>query len=72
MNNALLEFAISQGIWTALSFLLIYYIIKTQEKRDTIQDSREENYQAIILNLSQNFKIIHSDIEALKKHLIKE
>lgn len=36
------------------------------KKKDTIQDSRKENYQAIILNLSQNFKIIHSDIENLK------
>lgn len=71
MNNAILEVIISQGIWTLLSFFLIYYIIKNQEKRDLIQDKRESNYQHIISELSTKFEIIHSDIQEIKKSLNK-
>lgn len=71
MNNAILEVIISQGIWTLLSFLLIYYIIKSQEKRDLIQDKRESNYQNIISKLSNKFELIHSEIQEIKNNLNK-
>ena len=32
--DKLLESALSQGIWAALSVVLIFYILKQQEKRD--------------------------------------
>lgn len=58
LENELLKLASSQGIWAALSVALIFYILKAQEKRDTKQEEREKNYQAIIQQLTQEFNII--------------
>lgn len=69
MFNELLELIISQGIWTFLSFILIYYIFNTQEKRDLKQDNREIKYQEIISELSKRFDLIHLDIQEIKKTL---
>jgi len=60
MGNDLLKLASSQGIWAALSFALIFYIIKTQEKRDLVQAEREQKYQEIINTLTNEFNIIKS------------
>ena len=58
METDLLKLAMSQGIWAALSVVLIYYILKTQEKRDLKQELREKNYQKIILKLTKEFELI--------------
>lgn len=57
MENQLLEIAASQGIWASLSIALIFYVLKAQERRDTNQESREEGYQKIILELTENLEI---------------
>lgn len=64
--DKIIDLASSQGIWTLLSFLLMYYIIKVQEKRDSIQNEREIKYQEIISALTDKFNVIHSDIVELK------
>lgn len=70
MEKELLELASSQGIWAALSVALIFYILKTQEKRDIKQEEREINYQDIISNLTNKLDVI----EDVKKNVedIKE
>lgn len=70
MSSALAEIIFSQGIWTILSFLLIFYILKTQEKREKVQDIRENNYQKIISELSNKFEIIHNDIQEIKTRVL--
>ena len=45
MTEQIIEAALSQGIWTALSFILLFYIIRTQEKRakeSTVRTCRTE------------------------------
>ena len=37
MNNDLLSFFVGDGIWALLSGILIFYILKAQEKRDDRQ-----------------------------------
>ena len=49
MSDEIIQIVSSQGVWALLSFFLIYYIVKAQEKRDEKQDEREKNYQALIL-----------------------
>lgn len=53
MNNDLLSFFVGDGIWALLSGILIFYILKAQEKRDDRQDARDIQYQTIISNLSE-------------------
>lgn len=69
MSNSLFEVVLSQGIWTILSFFLIFYIIKNQERRDKIQEKRETKYQQIISELNQNFELIHTNIQEIKNNL---
>ncbi len=74
MNEKVVELAATQGIWALLSIILIFYILKAQEKRDSKQEEREKNYQLIISNLSENFKFfegIKEDIAEIKNFLIK-
>ncbi len=74
MNEKIIEFAATQGVWALLSVALIFYILKTQEKRDNTQEEREKNYQIIINNLSEKFNFFESikdDIAEIKNILIK-
>lgn len=68
------KLASSQGIWSALSVGLIFYILKTQEKRDIKQEEREKSYQHIISKLTQKFNIVEvikKDVEEIKEYISK-
>lgn len=74
MEEPLYELAKTQGIWALLSIVLIFYILKAQEKRDTRQEERESSYQAIISGLSEKLNIVEdikNDISEIKKSLKK-
>jgi len=69
MEEKLLEMAATQGIWALLSIALIFYILKTQEKRDLRQEERENSYRNIIETLSDKLNVIDdikSDINEIK------
>jgi hypothetical protein len=54
--------------------ILIFYILKAQEKRDLKQDEREKNYQNIISSLTEKFYIIEeikTDVEEIKENILK-
>lgn len=42
MYDDLIKVAMTQGIWTLLSCVLIVYILKAQETRDLKQEEREK------------------------------
>ena len=68
----LFELAATQGIWAALSVVLIFYILKQQEKRDISQDQRERKYQDVIANLTGNLNVVQEvkkDVEDIKEYL---
>lgn len=69
MSDEMIQIVSSQGVWALLSFFLIYYIVKAQEKRDEKQDEREKNYQALISELTEKFDLIHSDVSEIKNKL---
>ncbi|WP_195245650.1 BhlA/UviB family holin-like peptide [Clostridium celatum] len=71
MSETVVNAALEQGIWVLLSFLLISYILKAQEKRDIKQDEREKNYQNIITQLTTKFEDIYSEIRDIKDILKK-
>lgn len=74
MESKILELAATQGVWSALSVGLIYYILKNQEKRDLRQEERESKYQRIISNLSEKFNVVEDvkkDVEEIKTILEK-
>ena len=75
MENEIMKIAASQGIWAALSIVLILYILKAQEKRDLKQEEREEKYQTIISNLSEKFSImekVKNDVKEIKDFVFKK
>ena len=75
MENELFKIASTQGIWAALSVILVFYILKTQEKRDDKQDQREKNYQDIISKLTEKFNIVENvkkDIVEIKEYIFKK
>ena len=70
-----MEIASSQGIWTALTVGLIFYILKNQEKRDLRQEDREKKYQDIISNLTDKFNLVEEvkkDVEEIKDYVFKK
>lgn len=54
-----------EGVWAILSLILIFYIIKNQEKRDERQDERDEKYQNTISALAKALQ----DMNEIKKIL---
>ena len=74
MEATMIDAAITQSIWAALSLVLIFYILKKQEQRDNVQFAREEKYQTIITNLSDKLNMVQElreDVKEIKK-MIKE
>jgi len=70
--DKLIESALSQGIWAALSVVLIFYILKQQEKRDLRQEEREGNYHKVISKLTDKLNIVEEvkrDVEEIKLRL---
>lgn len=57
MESDIIKMASTQGIWAVITVFLIFYILKSQEKRDAKQDEREDNYQNIISKLTEKFNI---------------
>ena len=41
MESQILDAALSQGIWAVLFVALLFYILRSQEKRDEKQEERE-------------------------------
>ncbi len=60
-----IEYFAPEGVWAILSLILIFYIIKNQEKRDERQDERDEKYQNTISALAKALQ----DMNEIKKIL---
>ncbi|WP_271809090.1 BhlA/UviB family holin-like peptide [Clostridium beijerinckii] len=71
MYNDLIKVAMTQGIWTLLSCVLIVYILKAQETRDLKQEEREKNYQEIIRELTDKLNLLDSMNSTLNEIKIK-
>ncbi len=72
MENELLKLALSQGVWAAMSIILIFYILKDQERRDQKQDERESKYQDIIDGLIKNTELLENiriDVDTIKNKI---
>lgn len=74
MQQEIIDIAASQGVWAGLAVVLIFYILKQQEKRDKKQEAREKNYQDIINKLTDKFNIIEDvkkDVEDIRDKIFK-
>jgi hypothetical protein len=69
MDLEFIKLFTADGVWALLSVFLIFYILKNQEKRDARQDLREQNYQQVILDLTESTKDILEVKQLLQKHL---
>lgn len=72
MENQVIDAALTQGIWAVLTVVLIFYILKSQEKRDSKQEERENNYQNIINKLANNLNIVkdlQKDVKDIKNNI---
>ena len=67
MESEILQLASTQGIWTVLSVILLFYIIRNQEKRDQKQDQRESKYQDLLQKLTEQLDIV-KDIKRLGRN----
>lgn len=67
MEEKVIEMAATQGIWALLAIVLIFYIIKTQEKRDLRQEEREKNYQNSISLLTDKLNLVEDIKEDVAK-----
>ena len=74
MEASMIETALAQSIWAALSLVLIFYILKKQETRVAKQEIREAIYQEIIQTLTEKLNVINEvkdEVEEIK-HMISK
>lgn len=72
LETALLETALSQGLWAAVAIFLFLYLVKSTEKRDLRHEGREEQYCKVINELSQNYDalvLMQKDLRDIKELL---
>ena len=69
MRDEILRMVSTEGVWALLSFLLIYYILQMQGKRDCKQEEREEQYRSLLLELTDKFEKLHLDITEIKNKM---
>lgn len=73
MEGEIIKLASTQGIWTVLSVVLLFYILRNQEKRDQKQDEREAKYQDLLQRLTDQLNMVkemRDDINDIKNHLV--
>lgn len=69
MDTILTGTAVSQGIWAVVAIFLLFYVVKSNEKRDTKQEEREQNYQKLLSELTEKFSVlnhIQSDLDDIR------
>lgn len=74
MENQIFKLAASQGVWALLSVLLIFYILRAQEKRDIKQEEREKSYYNLINKLINKFSSVDNierDFKEIKRNFHK-
>lgn len=74
MENDVLKMAMQQGMWAVLFVVLLFYVLREQEKRDKKAEEREGKYQEIINKLTDKFSILEDvkkDIEEVKIKIFK-
>lgn len=59
MEDLVIQFTQSQGIWAVLFVFLLLYTIKKNDKLDEMQDAREKKYQELISELTDKISIIN-------------
>ena len=64
MNTEVFNFLTTQGVFALLFGYLLFYILKQNQ-------IREENYQKIIQQLNEVLPILKSDLEDIKKQILK-
>lgn len=72
MDSEILKVAATQGLWATVAVALIFYILRSQEKRDLKQDERENNYQEIIKQLTDSLSVVKElkeDVEEIKNFI---
>jgi len=55
--DAILTRAISEGLGYGLFVVLLFYVLKKQEVRDTNSETREAKYQALISELTSTVNV---------------
>ena len=65
MEEVLMGFVQSQGIWAALFVFLLLYTIRKNDKLDELQDAREEKYQNLLMELTDRFTVVTAVKEKL-------
>ena len=74
MASDVIKAASSQGFWAVLAVVLIFYILKAQERRDSKQQQREERYQELISELTLKLNTVESikkEVEDIRKYINK-
>lgn len=72
MESDVIKAASSQGFWAVLAVVLIFYILKAQERRDSKQQQREERYQELISELTLKLNTVESikkEVEDIRKYI---
>ncbi len=59
MEDIIIQLIQSQGIWAVLFVFMLLYTIKKNDKLDELQNTREENYQTLLTNLTQKLAIVN-------------
>ena len=65
MEDILIQLIQSQGIWTVLFVFLLLYTIKKNDKLDELQNAREQQYQELLIELTEKLAVINTVNEKL-------
>ncbi len=75
IESEVLKIAATQGIWAIIAVFLIFYVLRSQEKRDIKQNERENKYQEIVIKLTEQLYIVkelQEDIQEIKNFIISK
>ncbi len=69
MEQTLIDAGLAQNVWAGFAIALVFYVLKKQEVRDTLQAEREARYQDIVKQLTEEVavvKVIQEDVKEIK------
>ena len=67
MDVDFLKLAATQGVWASLAIVLIFYILRFQERMDEKHAEREKQYQKLINKLAEQLCVVNNPSEYIEK-----
>lgn len=73
MDSTIMDITLSQEVWAIIAIFLLIYIVKEGRRRNSKQEERENSYQLLFNQLTEQFTAwddVKKDVQEIKDYIM--